>query len=154
MYFVSFWQWQSINYWDLGINSKAKFPGQARHNKVRLSLGIGRLGSEGFWVCVECLFLRTQSRAPYRTPPARDKRATYSRTPSCSPVPRIHRHSGTTGGCPGRPPFWSTPKESREGLGSVTFEINTQHTQHTVSHRNELPESRAPLSVKTRGSRK
>ena len=50
MYFVSFWQWQLINYWDLGINSKVKFPGQARHNKVRLSLGIGRLGSEGFCV--------------------------------------------------------------------------------------------------------
>jgi len=27
---------------------------------------------------------------------------------------------GTTGGGPGRPPFWSTPKESCKGLGSVS----------------------------------
>ena len=33
-------------------------------------------------MCVECLFLRTPSRAPYRTPPACAKRATYS-APNC-----------------------------------------------------------------------
>ena len=32
-------------------------------------------------VCIECLFSRTPSRAPYRTPPACAKRATYSDPP-------------------------------------------------------------------------
>jgi hypothetical protein len=39
----------------------------------------GRIGQ----VCVECLFLRTPSRAPYRTPPACAKRATYSKCVEC-----------------------------------------------------------------------
>jgi len=38
-------------------------------------------------VCVECLFLRTPNRAPYRTPPACAKRATYSDPPPVVPHP-------------------------------------------------------------------
>ena len=38
--------------------------------------------------------------------------------------------SGTTGGGPGRPPFWRTLKESCKELDSVALKINTQHT-HT-----------------------
>ena len=38
-------------------------------------------------VCVECLFSRSPSRAPYRTPPACAKRATYSNPPPVVPHP-------------------------------------------------------------------
>ncbi len=38
-------------------------------------------------VCVECLFCRTPSRAPYRTPPACAKRAAYSDPPPVVPDP-------------------------------------------------------------------
>jgi len=38
-------------------------------------------------VCVECLFLRTPSRAPYRTPPACAKRAAYPDPPTVVPNP-------------------------------------------------------------------
>jgi hypothetical protein len=38
-------------------------------------------------VCFECLFFRTPSRAPYRTPPACAKRATYSDPPPVVPDP-------------------------------------------------------------------
>ena len=32
------------------------------------------------------------------------------------------------GGGPGRPPCWRTLEESSQGLGSVSFKINNQHT--------------------------
>jgi hypothetical protein len=35
------------------------------------------------WVCVKCLFLRTTSRAPYRTSSACAKRAAYPDNPPC-----------------------------------------------------------------------
>jgi hypothetical protein len=57
-------------------------------------------------VCVECLFLRTPSRAPYRTPSACAKRATYSEPPPVVPHPESiaaqaaypYRHSAREGG--------------------------------------------------------
>jgi hypothetical protein len=42
---------------------------------------------EAIRVCVECLFLRSPSRAPYRTPPACANRATYPNPPPIVPVP-------------------------------------------------------------------
>jgi len=41
-------------------------------------------------------------------------------------------------GGPGRLPFWRTLKESCEGLGSVTFKINAQHT---VCARERVPKT-------------
>ena len=40
-------------------------------------------------VCVGCLFLRTPSRAPYRTPPACAKRAAYPDPPPVVPHPEV-----------------------------------------------------------------
>jgi len=43
--------------------------------------------SESISVCVECLFFRTPSRAPYRTSSACAKRATYPDPPPLVPHP-------------------------------------------------------------------
>ena len=43
--------------------------------------------TQGAPVCVECLFLRSTSRAPYRTPSACAKRATYPDPPPRSLLP-------------------------------------------------------------------
>ena len=52
-------------------------------------------------VCVGCLFLRTPSRAPYRTPPACANRAAYPDPPPVVPDPESidsgHGDSDTTG---------------------------------------------------------
>jgi hypothetical protein len=50
--------------------------------------------SEGVFVCVECLFLRSPSRAPNRTPSACAKRAAYQDLPQ-SPTqnPSLPRRS-------------------------------------------------------------
>ena len=37
----------------------------------------------------------------------------------------------------GRPPFWRTPVEPRDGLDPVTLKINTRHT-HSVTVELEL----------------
>ena len=59
-------------------------------SSTRRRVGLGRLSS----VCVECLFLRTPSRAPYRTPSACANRAAHPDPPPVSsrnPASRIHR---------------------------------------------------------------
>ena len=50
-----------------------------------VSLGPGLIMSE--CVCVGCLFLRTPSQAPYRTPSACAKRAAYPDPPPVVPLP-------------------------------------------------------------------
>ncbi len=52
-----------------------------------------RVGRRVCGVCVGCLFLRTPSRAPYRTPSACANRAAYPDPPR-SPRSRIHRRPG------------------------------------------------------------
>ena len=58
-----------------------------------MTVMIKQLGFQ-FCVCVGCLFLRTPSRAPYRTPSACANRAAYPDPPPRSPSPRIHRRPG------------------------------------------------------------
>ena len=103
-------------------------------------------------MCVECLFLRTPSRAPYRTPSACAKRAAYPDPPPRSPNPSLPRRPIPRLYCPGplvsRSPRPRTLKSrdchsARHGMRDAGFSMCYRYT-FTGIYCTESPSRQVP----------